>query len=89
MSDSLLNLLEVLNEVLEEQGLQEQESGGAPTLEDIYRSVDVSSPEEAITKILELISGWGPWATGPGSNEKNRIQKEQKKRCDQFSYKKQ
>jgi len=56
MSDSLLNLLEVLNEVLEEQGLQEQASGGAPTLEDIYRSVDVSSPEEAITKILELIN---------------------------------
>ena len=29
MSDSLLNLLEVLNEVLEEQKLQEQASGGA------------------------------------------------------------
>jgi len=84
MSDSLLNLLEVLNEVLEEQGLQEQESGGAPTLEDIYRSVDVSSPEEAITKILELSSGWGPWATGPGSKEKNRIRKKQKEGVNNF-----
>ena len=84
MSDSLLNLLEVLNEVLEEQGLQEQASGGAPTLEDIYRSVNVRTPEEAITKILELISGWGPWATGPGSRQKNRIQKEQKEGVKNF-----
>lgn len=36
MSDSLLNLLEVLNEVLEEQKLQEQASGGAPTEQELW-----------------------------------------------------
>ena len=36
MSDSLLNLLEVLNEVLEEQELQEQASGGAPTEQELW-----------------------------------------------------
>jgi hypothetical protein len=36
MSDSLLNLLEVLNEVLEEQKLQEQASGGAPTEDELW-----------------------------------------------------
>jgi len=41
MSDSLLNLLEVLNEVLEEQKLQEQASGGAPTEQELW---DIVSP---------------------------------------------
>ena len=39
MSDSLLNLLEVLNEVLEEQKLQEQASGGAPTEDELWNIV--------------------------------------------------
>ena len=49
MSDSLLNLLEVLNEVLEEQGLQEQESGGAPTEQELW---DIVSPG-----LLDYITG--------------------------------
>ena len=41
MSDSLLNLLEILDEVLEEQELQEQASGGDPTEQELW---DIVSP---------------------------------------------
>jgi hypothetical protein len=49
MSNSLLNLLEVLNEVLEEQGLQEQGSGGAPDFAKLKKDIDtfISSSEKA------------------------------------------
>lgn len=49
MSDSLLNLLQVLNEVLEEQGLQEQESGGAPTIANM-------TEEKLKSELIKLIN---------------------------------
>jgi len=87
MSDSLLNLLEVLNEVLEEQGLQEQESGGGnETLEEIkndiykllglYLKTYVFSP---ISEILEKTEKIELWTTEAIKNNRKSPNYQQKK----------
>jgi hypothetical protein len=90
MSDSLLNLLEVLNEVLEEEKLQEQASGGAPTEDELWDIVSpglvktIEDKKQVYTKARSLSSRQRTALPGISKKYTNPVLDDLIKSCDFF-----